>query len=282
MTDDENDISINKDNNRFTNLGTGYEEEGLFGYDGPQDGDDIENGDNINVINVNESNNNTSTSKIHKNSFSFSNFKFKYNFKIILIGDTSVGKTSLIYRFINNQFNEQQTNTIGPETKTKSISLDSDTVANLSIWDTAGQEQFRSLTKQYYRDSQGAIIVYNITCKESFKTVDFWYKDLKESGPKNLLIMLIGNKSDLRNEESVSWADGKNYMDLHKLSCFYEVSAKNGNNVELAFSEFTRKLVQKQIEQEKEKENQLNNKSINNIEFENNIKKKKYNKKKCC
>jgi len=281
MTDDENDISINKDNNRFTNLGTGFEEEGLFGYDGPQDGDDIEN-DNNNIKNVNDSNNNSSTSKILKNSFSSSNFKFKYNFKIILIGDTSVGKTSLIYRFINNQFNEQQTATIGLETKTKSISLDSDTVANLNIWDTAGQEQYRSLTKQYYRDSQGAIIVYNITNKESFKTVDFWYKDLQNYGPKNLLIMLIGNKSDIRNEESVSWLEGKNYKDLHKLSCFYEVSAKNGNNVELAFSEFARKLVQNEIEQEKENEINKNNKSINNLEFENNIKKKNYNKKKCC
>ena len=278
-TDNENDISINKDNNRFTNLGTGYEEEGLFGYDGPQDGDDIENGDNNNVK-VNESNNNSSTLKNQK-TFSSTNFKFKYNFKVILIGDASVGKTSLIYRFINNQFNDNQTNTVGPEIKTKSISLDADTVANLNIWDTAGQEKFRALAKLNYHDSQGAIIVYNITNKESFKTIDFWYEDLKNNAPKNILIMLIGNKSDIRNEESVTWSEGKNYMDLHKFSCFYEVSAKNGNNVELAFSEFARKLVQKEIEIEKENENNKNYKDINTIDLEKNIK-KKYKKKKCC
>ena len=280
-TDNENDISINKDNNRFTNLGTGYEDEGLFGYDGPQDGDDVENEDNNNNTNENNTNNNSSSLKNFKSSFSSSNFKNKYNLKIILLGDISVGKTSLLYRFINNNFNEKQETTVQPEKKTKSISLDSDTVANLTVWDTCGQEKFRNLTKNYYRDIQGAIIVYDINDKESFETVDFWYKDIQENAPKNILIMLIGNKTDIRNEQSISWAEGKNYGDLKKINCFYEVSAKNGNNVELAFSEFTRKLVEKEIEDEKKNEFEKNNKDLNTIDLEKNIK-KKYKKKNCC
>ena len=280
--DNENDISVNKDNNnRFTNLGTGYEDEGLFGYDGPQDGDDVENEDNNNNTNENNTNDNPSTLKKLKSSFSSSNFRFKYNLKIILLGDISVGKTSLLLRFINNNFNEKQGPSINVDKKTKSISLDSDTVANLSIWDTVGQERFRNLTKNYYSDIQGAIIVYDINNKESFQQVDFWYKDLQDNAPKNVLIMLIGNKTDIRNEQSVSWVEGKNYGDLKKINCFYEVSAKNGNNVELAFSEFTRKLVEKEIEDEKKNEFEKNNKDLNTIDLEKNIK-KKYKKKGCC
>jgi len=280
--DNENDISMNKDNNnRFTNLGTGYEDEGLFGYDGPQDGDDVENEDNNNNTNENNTNDNPSTLKKLKSSFSSSNFRFKYNLKIILLGDISVGKTSLLLRFINNNFNEKQGPSINVDKKTKSISLDSDTVANLSIWDTVGQERFRNLTKNYYSDIQGAIIVYDINNKESFQQVDFWYKDLQDNAPKNVLIMLIGNKTDIRNEQSVSWVEGKNYGDLKKINCFYEVSAKNGNNVELAFSEFTRKLVEKEIEDEKKNEFEKNNKDLNTIDLEKNIK-KKYKKKNCC
>ncbi len=280
--DNENDISVNKDNNnRFTNLGTGYEDEGLFGYDGPQDGDDVENEDNNNNTNENNTNDNPSTLKKLKSSFSSSNFRFKYNLKIILLGDISVGKTSLLLRFINNNFNEKQGPSINVDKKTKSISLDSDTVANLSIWDTVGQERFRNLTKNYYSDIQGAIIVYDINNKESFQQVDFWYKDLQENAPKNVLIMLIGNKTDIRNEQSVSWVEGKNYGDLKKINCFYEVSAKNGNNVELAFSEFTRKLVEKEIEDEKKNEFEKNNKDLNTIDLKKNIKKKN-KKKNCC
>ena len=280
--DNENDISVNKDNNnRFTNLGTGYEDEGLFGYDGPQDGDDVENEDNNNNTNENNTNDNPSTLKKLKSSFSSSNFRFKYNLKIILLGDISVGKTSLLLRFINNNFNEKQGPSINVDKKTKSISLDSDTVANLTVWDTCGQEKFRNLTKNYYRDIQGAIIVYDINNKESFQQVDFWYKDLQDNAPKNVLIMLIGNKTDIRNEQSVSWVEGKNYGDLKKINCFYEVSAKNGNNVELAFSEFTRKLVEKEIEDEKKNEFEKNNKDLNTIDLEKNIK-KKYKKKNCC
>jgi small GTP-binding protein len=280
--DNENDISVNKDNNnRFTNLGTGYEDEGLFGDDGPQDGDDVENEDNNNNTIENNTNDNPSTLKKLKSSFSSSNFRFKYNLKIILLGDISVGKTSLLLRFINNNFNEKQGPSINVDKKTKSISLDSDTVANLSIWDTVGQERFRNLTKNYYSDIQGAIIVYDINNKESFQQVDFWYKDLQENAPKNVLIMLIGNKTDIRNEQSVSWVEGKNYGDLKKINCFYEVSAKNGNNVELAFSEFTRKLVEKEIEDEKKNEFEKNNKDLNTIDLEKNIK-KKYKKKGCC
>jgi small GTP-binding protein len=280
--DNENDITVNKDNNnRFTNLGTGYEDEGLFGYDGPQDGDDVENEDNNNNTNENNTNDNPSTLKKLKSSFSSSNFKFKYNLKIILLGDISVGKTSLLLRFINNNFNEKQGLSINVVKKTKSITLDSDAVANLSIWDTVGQERFRNLTKNYYSDIQGAIIVYDINNKESFQQVDFWYKDLQDNAPKNVLIMLIGNKTDIRNEQSVSWVEGKNYGDLKKINCFYEVSAKNGNNVELAFSEFTRKLVEKEIEDEKKNEFEKNNKDSNTIDLEKNIK-KKYEKKNCC
>jgi small GTP-binding protein len=286
MTDNENDISTNKDYNRFTNLGTGYEEDGLFGYDGPQDGDDYndnENNDNNENESNNNNNNNISNTKLQNTSSISSSYKIKYNLKLILLGDVFVGKTSLLLRYINNEFDEKLTPTLQVEKKTKSILLDSDTVANISIWDTCGQEKFRFLTKQYYNDIQAAIIVYDITDKTTFEQVNFWYNDLKENIDINkIIIMLIGNKTDKKNEAAVSWGEGKNFADIHKFSCFYEVSAKNGNNIELAFSDFTRKLVEKQIEDAKKEE--MNNKiKKENEKIElNNVKFKKYKKNNCC
>ena len=153
--------------------------------------------------------------------------------KIILLGDVSVGKTSILGRYIKNSFNEEYKCTIQVENQTKLIDIDLHTSVKLVIWDTCGQEKYRNITRQYYHRCDGAVIVFDLTNKDSFDYVPKWIEELKNNGPPNISLLIIGNKSDLTNERVVPINDinklfGNKYL-------YYDVSAKNGNNVALAF-----------------------------------------------
>ncbi len=123
--------------------------------------------------------------------------------------------------------------TIGVEFGSRTISIDQDQI-KLQIWDTAGQESFRSITRSYYRDAAGALLVYDITRRESFNHLGRWLEEARVNGNKNMTIMLIGNKSDLENRRAVSYEEGKEFADKHGL-IFLETSAKSASNVEAAF-----------------------------------------------
>ena len=173
------------------------------------------------------------------------NKKQTYNFKIIVVGDIAVGKTSVINRYIMNSFTENYKSALGCEYKNKKIDIDAETDANLQIWDTAGEERFMSVTKQYYNDSHGAIVLFDLTKKESFEKVDKWIKELKDNAPKNIVIMVVGNKSDLINEK----VDLGNELNKYKNNYLYsEVSAKSGTNVSLAFENLTFKIIEEEQE----------------------------------
>jgi len=166
--------------------------------------------------------------------------KYNYDLKIIIIGEIGVGKTSVINKYITNNFSEGERMSISCEIQEKSIDLDKDTRVNLKIVDTAGEERFMSLPNQYFKDCQGAIIMYDITEKHSFNKINDWLNILKEKAPEKIVIILAGNKSDLFYLKVDLENELKPYKEKYK---HYEISAKSGNNVSLVFEDLTNRIV---------------------------------------
>ena len=154
-------------------------------------------------------------------------------FKYIIIGDSFVGKSKILLRYTNNTYNENFVITIGAEFGAKTINIDGQEI-RIQIWDTAGMENFKSITRSYYKNSICALIVYDISNKDSFKNVLNWIEDCKVFSPKNILLVLIGNKCDLEEKREVDYETGKNFASLHNM-IFFETSALNGKNVNEAF-----------------------------------------------
>lgn len=152
-----------------------------------------------------------------------------YDLKIILVGNSGVGKTSLLGRFLGNEFDKNYQCTISAETKAKKLNIDMSTSVNLKIWDTCGQEKYRSLIKNYYQNSSLAIIVYSVTDQTSFDDVNEWYKQIKLNTSPDCKIFLIANKVDLP-ERKITTEQGKKYKNDFKFDLFMETSAKSGFN----------------------------------------------------
>ena len=182
----------------------------------------------------------TENSNINKNNPSYNSNKKNFNLKIIVVGDISVGKTSVIKRYITNTFSEEHKSTISCEFKKKTLEIDAETCANLQIWDTAGEEKFMSVTKQFYTDSNGAMIVYDLTKKDTFLKLDKWIKDVKEKALQDVVIMIVGNKSDLVSEKVELGDELKPFKENYE---YQDVSAKSGTNVALAFENLTNKII---------------------------------------
>jgi len=153
--------------------------------------------------------------------------------KIVLIGDSGVGKSNLLSRFTKNEFNLDSKSTIGVEFATRSIQVDNKTV-KAQIWDTAGQERYRAITAAYYRGAVGALIVYDISKHGSYANVARWLKELRDHADSNIVIMLVGNKSDLKHLRAVPTAEGESFSAENGLS-FIETSALDASNVDSAF-----------------------------------------------
>ncbi|KAL4585664.1 hypothetical protein LXL04_010287 [Taraxacum kok-saghyz] len=160
---------------------------------------------------------------------------YDYLFKVVLIGDSGVGKTNLLSRFSKNEFSLESKSTIGVEFATRSINVD-DKVIKAQIWDTAGQERYRAITSAYYRGAVGALIVYDITRHVTFENVERWLKELRDHTDQNIVIMLVGNKSDLRHLRAVQMDDAKAFAEREN-NFFMETSALESLNVENAFTE---------------------------------------------
>ncbi|KAJ1479718.1 ras-related protein rab-11B [Baffinella frigidus] len=159
--------------------------------------------------------------------------EYDYLFKVVLIGDSGVGKSNLLSRFTRNEFNLESKSTIGVEFATRSIQVDGKTI-KAQIWDTAGQERYRAITSAYYRGAVGALLVYDIAKHVTFENVDRWLKELRDHADHNIVIMLVGNKSDLRHLRAVPTDDSKSYAEERNLS-FIETSALDSTNVEQSF-----------------------------------------------
>ncbi|KAG0554010.1 hypothetical protein M758_12G058700 [Ceratodon purpureus] len=159
--------------------------------------------------------------------------KIDYVFKVVLIGDSAVGKSQLLARFSRNEFSLESKATIGVEFQTRTIVVDHKTI-KAQIWDTAGQERYRAVTSAYYRGAVGAMLVYDITKQQSFDHAQRWLDELRAHADANIVIMLIGNKSDLGNLRQVETETAKEFAQKEGLS-FLETSAMESTNVETAF-----------------------------------------------
>ncbi|KAG2373861.1 hypothetical protein C9374_011746 [Naegleria lovaniensis] len=159
--------------------------------------------------------------------------EYDYLFKIVLIGDSGVGKSNLLSRFTRNEFNLESKSTIGVEFATRTIQTDGKTI-KAQIWDTAGQERYRAITSAYYRGAVGALLVYDIAKRVTFENVERWLKELRDHAVPNIVVMLVGNKSDLRHLRAVTTEEAKAFAEKNSLS-FIETSALDSTNVELAF-----------------------------------------------
>ncbi|CAL9044197.1 ras-related protein RABA1f-like [Musa acuminata AAA Group] len=161
--------------------------------------------------------------------------EYDYLFKVVLIGDSGVGKSNLLSRFTRDEFSLESKSTIGVEFATRSIRVE-DKVIKAQIWDTAGQERYRAITSAYYRGAVGALVVYDITRHVTFENIERWLKELRDHTDTNIAIMLVGNKADLRHLRAVSIDDAKDFSEREN-TFFMETSALESTNVEDAFTE---------------------------------------------
>ncbi|KAM3132255.1 Rab GTPase ypt31 [Paramecium bursaria] len=165
---------------------------------------------------------------------------YDFLFKIVLIGDSGVGKTNILYRFTRNEFNMESKTTIGVEFASKSLVIEEKRV-KAQIWDTAGQERYRAITSAYYRGAVGALVIYDITKQNSFDSAEKWLKELKDNAEQQMVIMLVGNKLDMKHLRQVSAEVGAAFAQKNGLA-FIETSAMDGSNVHQAFEQILQEI----------------------------------------
>ena len=200
--------------------------------------------------------------------------------KMVIIGDSNVGKTKICCKYLYNEFTNDTKSTVGVDLFSKSM-LVNDIKIKLNIWDTAGQERYHSVTTAYYKGSNGCFIVYDITDKNSFDNVEKWYEEVKKIADKDILIILIGNKNDLENEREVTIEMGKKKAE--NLKCpFFETSALTNYQIDVAFQEITQEILNKLQNEEENDSAELigDDKNMVNININEEIEQQE--KKGCC
>ncbi|CAG8553084.1 8681_t:CDS:2 [Ambispora gerdemannii] len=164
-----------------------------------------------------------------------------YQFKLVLLGEAAVGKSSLVLRFVKDQFDDYRESTIGAAFLTQTIHLDDNTTVKFEIWDTAGQERYKSLAPMYYRNANCAVVVYDITQASSLEKAKSWVKELQRQADPNIVIALAGNKTDLSSRRAIEREDAQAYAHDAGL-LFFETSAKTAANVNELFTSIARKM----------------------------------------
>ncbi|KAK7913371.1 hypothetical protein WMY93_013582 [Mugilogobius chulae] len=168
---------------------------------------------------------------------------YDFLFKFLVIGNAGTGKSCLLHQFIEKRFKDESNHTIGVEFGSKIISVVNKMV-KLQIWDTAGQERFRSVTRSYYRGAAGALLVYDITSRETYNALTTWLSDARMLASQNIVIILCGNKKDLDADREVTFLEASRFAQENELM-FLETSALTGENVEEAFVQCARKILNK-------------------------------------
>ena len=164
-------------------------------------------------------------------------------YKILLLGDSSVGKTCFLMRYADNTFQEIHMSTIGLDYKLKNVQIDDGKIVKIQIWDTAGQDRFRSITKNYYKGAHGIILLYDVTSRKTFENVKNWVTQIKEEVSDKVTIILVGNKIDDESNRKVSTEEGEQMAKECGLN-FFETSAKSGINIDTTFNELVKKTVE--------------------------------------
>ncbi|KAJ8262040.1 hypothetical protein GJAV_G00161400 [Gymnothorax javanicus] len=167
---------------------------------------------------------------------------FDFLFKIILIGDSNVGKTCVVQSFKTGMFAEKQQNTIGVDFTVRTLDIEGKKV-KMQVWDTAGQERFRTITQSYYRSAHGAMITYDLTRRGTFESVTHWIQEVLQYGAASVLLMLIGNKADLDSERQVLFEEACTLAEEQGVLAALETSAKESQNIEEAFMLLARELM---------------------------------------
>ena len=191
----------------------------------------------------------------------------EFVFKILLLGDSEVGKSCFLMRYSDNVFVENYITTIGLDYKLKSVKLDSGKTIKVQLWDTAGQDKYRTIAKNYFKGSHGILLLYDVTKQSSFQNIRDWIQDIREEVSQKAIIFLIGNKIDLVDKRKISKEKGIELAEEYKL-LFFEASAKSGENVDEVFKALYKKISEVYGDLEKEMGTKLN--------------KRKKNKRKCC
>lgn len=173
---------------------------------------------------------------------------YDYLFKLVLIGDSGVGKSCLLLRFADDAFTESYISTIGVDFRFRTVKIDNKTV-KLQIWDTAGQERFRTITSAYYRGADGIIMIYDVTSQESFEHVNDWLKEVNRYASEGTCKLLVGNKSDRVPDKVVSSETAKEFADELGIPCL-ETSAKSAKNVDEAFLTLAGELIKLRMARE--------------------------------
>ncbi|CAD8048183.1 unnamed protein product [Paramecium sonneborni] len=168
---------------------------------------------------------------------------YNYLFKFIIVGDTNVGKSCLLLQFTDSRFRNEHDATIGVEFGSRNLKIN-DKQIKLQIWDTAGQESFKSITRSYYRGSIGGILVFDVTNRQSFENVQKWYNEIQGYACDKIEMVIVGNKIDLEERREVSSEEAKKFAQKFKFD-YFETSAKTGENVDNVFESMANKVLAK-------------------------------------
>lgn len=163
-------------------------------------------------------------------------------FKMVLLGDSGVGKTCVVRSFQSATFSEEQHNTIGVDFTVRTLDIDNRRV-KVQVWDTAGQERFRTVTQSYYRSAHGAMITYDLTCRSTFDSLPYWVREVEQYGATDAVLILVGNKSDLELQRQVLFEEACALAERLGALAALETSAKQNQNVEEAFVLMSRELM---------------------------------------
>jgi small GTP-binding protein len=170
---------------------------------------------------------------------------YDYLIKLLIIGDSGVGKSSLLLRYADDTYTDSYIATIGVDFKIRTLDIDGKCV-KLQIWDTAGQERFRTITSAYYRGAMGVMIVYDVTDETSFKNVEQWLYEIKQHSPDNIIKFLVGTKCDMLAEKVIATAQGKAFADVNDMK-FIETSSKNNINVNQTFIDLATDILNQKL-----------------------------------
>ena len=168
---------------------------------------------------------------------------YEMMFKVVLVGDSFVGKTNIMSKYLKNEFHEDSKATVGVEFGSKQFNIEGHSI-KAQIWDTAGQERYKAITSAYYKGAKGAFVVYDITRKASFESIDKWINDLKAAADKKLTIVVIGNKCDLEDQRQITKEQGQEKAGKLEVA-FMETSAFSGENLDRAFEMMTNEIYKK-------------------------------------
>ncbi|KRX00929.1 P-loop containing nucleoside triphosphate hydrolase [Pseudocohnilembus persalinus] len=169
------------------------------------------------------------------------NSDYDFLFKLLLIGNSGVGKSCMLMRYAENSFTSNFYNTIGVDFKIKTIPIENKQI-KLQIWDTAGQDRFKTITCSYYRGAHGIIIVYDVTDRDSFDSVRNWMSEIEKYAQENVTKLIVGNKCDMDDSRKVKYEEGQELARQYNIN-YIETSAKNANNIEIAFKDIAKTVL---------------------------------------